>query len=52
MNPGIGHIVFKNVAFFGDAEVPPESREYKQAFEVAKYWRLLVLLLLTGVGLA
>lgn len=36
MNPGIGHIVFKNIAFFGDAEVPPESREYKQAFEVAK----------------
>lgn len=35
MNP-VGHIVFKNVAFFGDAEVLPESRVYKQAFEVAK----------------
>lgn len=32
----VGHVVFKNVAFFGDADVSPQSQEYKQAFEVAK----------------
>ncbi|BCX14400.1 MAG: hypothetical protein KatS3mg088_083 [Patescibacteria group bacterium] len=36
MNPYVGHVVFKNIAFFGDADVPPESREYKDAFELAK----------------
>jgi uncharacterized protein (TIGR00730 family) len=36
MNPYIGHIKFKNIAFFGDADVSAQSREYKDAFEVAK----------------
>jgi len=50
MNPFLGHPVFKNVAFFGDAEVPPESQEYRDAFEAAKILALQGFTIVNGGG--
>lgn len=32
----IGRAIIKNVAFFGDADLPPSNSDYQDAFEVAK----------------
>jgi len=32
----IGRAIIKNVAFFGDADLPPSNPDYQDAFEVAK----------------
>jgi hypothetical protein len=36
MNPNIARAVIKNIAFFGDANIPKTDPTYKAAYEVAK----------------
>ncbi len=36
MNPGLVHPYIKNIAFFGDANIPQNDPEYRNALKVAK----------------